>query len=57
MIMEYNLESLQLNLRIKYLNNIINTCDKLNIDATNVKKILESYGVRVELEGKPGNGK
>jgi hypothetical protein len=22
-----------------------------------VKKILESYGVRVELEGKPGNGK
>ena len=40
MIMEYNLESLQLNLRIKYLNNIINTCDKLNIDATNVKKIL-----------------
>lgn len=22
-----------------------------------VKKVLESYGVRVELEGKPGNGK
>jgi hypothetical protein len=49
MIMEYNLESLQLNLRIKYLNNIINTCDKLNIDATNVKKILESLSNK-ELE-------
>ena len=31
-IMEYNLESIQLNLKIKYLNNIINGCNKLNID-------------------------
>lgn len=47
--MEYNLESIQLNLRIKYLNNIINGCNKLDIDTSNVKKILQSLSNQ-ELE-------
>jgi len=37
---EYTLESLQLNLNIKYLNNIINGCSKLNINCENIKKKL-----------------
>jgi hypothetical protein len=64
--MEYNLESIQLNLKIKYLNNIINGCNKLNIDTSSVKKQLQNlsdqeleiYSVTeniVETEKKPEN--
>ena len=37
---EYNLETMQINLQIKYLNNIINGCSKSNINYENVKKEL-----------------
>jgi hypothetical protein len=47
--MEYNLESIQLNLRIKYLNNLINGCSKSDIDTSNVKKLLQSLSNQ-ELE-------
>tara|TARA_B110000971_G_C19878526_1_gene439558 strand:- start:147 stop:593 length:447 start_codon:yes stop_codon:yes gene_type:complete len=47
--MEYNLESIQLNLKIKYLNNIINGCNKSDIDTSNVKKLLQSLSNQ-ELE-------
>ena len=33
---EYNLETMQINLQIKYLNNIINGCSKSNINYENV---------------------
>lgn len=47
--MEYNLESIQLNLRIKYLNNLINGCSKSDIDTSNIKKLLQSLSNQ-ELE-------
>jgi len=40
MIDEYNLENMQLDLNIKYLNNLINGCSKFNINCENIKKKL-----------------
>ena len=37
---EYNLEVMQVNLNIKYLNNLINGCSKSNINCENIKKKL-----------------
>jgi hypothetical protein len=37
---EYNLETMQVNLNIKYLNNLINGCSKSNINCENIKKKL-----------------
>jgi hypothetical protein len=38
--MEYNLDSLKLNLEINYLNNLILAANKQNIDTTHVNKFL-----------------
>jgi hypothetical protein len=38
--MENNLESIQLNLKIKYLNNLVNGCSKINLNSDNIKKII-----------------
>jgi hypothetical protein len=43
MVSEYDLEELQINLKIKYLNNIITGCSKTNINYDNVKKELSNY--------------
>jgi hypothetical protein len=43
MASEYDLEELQINLKIKYLNNIITGCSKTNINYDNVKKELNNY--------------
>ena len=40
--MEYNLESIQLNLKIKYLNTLINSGSKLNIETKYVQNILNN---------------
>jgi len=40
---EYNLENMQINLKIKYLNNLINGCSKSNINCNNVKLELNKY--------------
>jgi hypothetical protein len=39
-IMEYNLETIQQNLKIKYLNNLINGCNKSNINSDLIQKML-----------------
>jgi len=38
---EYDLESMQVNLNIKYLNNLINGCSKSNINCENIKDELK----------------
>jgi hypothetical protein len=38
--MENNLESIQLNLKIKYLNNLVNGCSKINLNSDNIKKVI-----------------
>jgi hypothetical protein len=43
MASEYDLEELQVNLKIKYLNNIIAGCSKTNLNYDNVKKELNNY--------------
>jgi hypothetical protein len=43
MDIDYNLENMQINLKIKYLNNLINGCSKLNIIYDNVKIELNKY--------------
>ena len=43
MATEYDLEELQINLKIKYLNNIIAGCSKTNLNCDNVKKELINY--------------
>lgn len=47
--MEYNLESLQLNLQISYLNNLILAASKYNIDITHVSNFLDKL-TNKELE-------
>ena len=37
---EYNIEDMQVNLNIKYLNNLINGCSKFNINYDNIKDEL-----------------
>jgi hypothetical protein len=39
---EYNLEVMQINLNIKYLNNLIIGCSKSNINCENIKKKLDN---------------
>ena len=41
--MNYDLEFLKTNLKIKYLNNIINGCKKININYNNIKNNLEIF--------------
>jgi hypothetical protein len=43
MATEYDLEELQINLKIRYLNNIISGCSKTNLNCDNVKKELSNY--------------
>ena len=38
---EYNIEIMQVNLNIKYLNNLINGCSKFNIDCKNINNELD----------------
>ena len=38
---EYDLETMQTNLNIKYLNNLINGCSKSNINCENIKEELK----------------
>ena len=40
MEVEYNLESMQINLNIKYLNNLIIACNKINLNSDNIKNKL-----------------
>jgi len=46
MIMEYNLETIQSNLKIKYINNLINGCNKSNIDTTELSTYLDKLTVQ-----------
>ena len=45
---EYNLEAMQVNLNIKYLNNLINGCSKSNINCENIKKKLNKLDNEVQ---------
>jgi hypothetical protein len=45
---EYNLETIQVNLNIKYLNNLINGCSKSNIECDNIKKLLNKLDNEVQ---------
>lgn len=40
MEVEYNLESMQINLNIKYLNNLVIACNKINLNSDNIKNKL-----------------
>lgn len=44
--MEYNLETIQSNLKIKYINNLINGCNKSNIDTTELSTYLDKLTVQ-----------
>jgi len=46
MIMEYNLETIQSNLKIKYINNLINGCNKSNIDTTELSTYLDKLTIQ-----------
>jgi hypothetical protein len=45
---EYDLESMQLNLNIKYLNNLINGCSKSNINCERIKYELKKLDNHIE---------
>jgi hypothetical protein len=47
--MEYNLESIKLNLKIKYFNTLIHACNKANIDTNYIQAILHDL-TKSELE-------
>jgi hypothetical protein len=42
------LEAIQVNLNIKYLNNLINGCSKSNIECDNIKKLLNKLDNEVQ---------
>lgn len=44
--MEYNLETIQSNLKIKYINNLINGCNKSNIDTTELSTYLDKLTIQ-----------
>jgi hypothetical protein len=48
--MEYNLDSIQLNLQVEYLNNLIFSASKLDLDTSNVNKQLNKLLKNKELE-------
>lgn len=48
--MDYTLESMQSNLKIKYLNNIINGCDKNNINCDHIKDKINGKQIQTQTE-------
>lgn len=45
---EYNLEEMQVKLNIKYLNNLINGCSKINIKCENIKNELNKLDNEIQ---------